>query len=79
LLSEEEYREFQGLLREYKAKELPIQALMTKMCSLFATEERTDLLHRFVQFIPARYRNDYRAMVAEYETSASASAPSSSN
>eukprot|EP00007_Cunea_sp_BSH-02190019_P000964 CAMPEP_0174230722 /NCGR_PEP_ID=MMETSP0417-20130205/1420_1 /TAXON_ID=242541 /ORGANISM="Mayorella sp, Strain BSH-02190019" /LENGTH=1024 /DNA_ID=CAMNT_0015308471 /DNA_START=162 /DNA_END=3236 /DNA_ORIENTATION=+ len=73
LLSPDEYREFQGLLREYKAKELPIQALMTKMCSLFATEERTDLLHRFVQFIPARYRNEYRAMVAEYEASTATS------
>jgi ankyrin repeat protein len=67
LLSKEQYVYFQGMLRDYKTKQLEINALMEKVLDLFSAPDRRDLLSDFVQFIPSRYKENYRLMIKERE------------
>ena len=65
-LSKDQYLYFQGMLRDYKSKNLDINELIHKVIELFAETQQNVLMRDFVQFIPDRYKESYSDQVASF-------------
>ena len=63
-LDEKEYHEFQTYLREYRAKSLPIDQLVTSVQGLFNSDAKKPLLKGFATFIPPKHKAAYSDLLA---------------
>lgn len=78
LLSADEYKNFQALLRDYKKKNMQIEELIERIRVLFSTKETLPLLQGFITFVPAKCKQQYAEFCAKMEQTATAAASATS-
>nr|GMC77545.1 regulator of telomere elongation helicase 1 homolog isoform X2 [Ipomoea batatas] len=62
-LSDVEYKEFVGYLKALKSKAMKIGHVLESVARLFSLPDRLPLLHRFKDYIPAKYRSLYEQYI----------------
>eukprot|EP01119_Soliformovum_irregulare_P012174 TRINITY_DN3150_c0_g1_i4.p1 TRINITY_DN3150_c0_g1~~TRINITY_DN3150_c0_g1_i4.p1 ORF type:complete len:424 (+),score=168.33 TRINITY_DN3150_c0_g1_i4:78-1349(+) len=63
ILKKEDYSTFRQLLQKYKAASISLQDLIESIYDLMSSEQ--DLLQGFVQFVPAKKRDHFRAFLRD--------------
>ncbi|XP_058074806.1 regulator of telomere elongation helicase 1 homolog isoform X2 [Magnolia sinica] len=58
-LTTAEYKEFVGFMKALKSKTMKIIPVLESIARLFSSPERIDLLRRFKDYVPAKYRPMY--------------------
>lgn len=67
ILSKDEYKQFQSLLKDYKNRKITIDILIQQIKTLFSGPEKSVLLAGFVTFIPPKFRQRYRDELSAIE------------